>query len=137
MTVLEELWSSSPATRSTVIENPVCTEIFLKSVYEVALLPKDDQDETWDDDIRGDTNMRQSIARRSDLSNQFLKVLVLDPSHYVRRDLANNSVLTDEFLSILALDPDEDVREAVVNNPNSSQESKAAAALLGIPAMEN
>jgi hypothetical protein len=55
----------------------------------------------------------------------------------VRRDLANNSILTDEFLSILALDPDEDVREAVVNNLNSSPESKAAAALLGIPAMEN
>ena len=136
MAILEDLWTRSRSTRSTVIENPVCTEIFLKSVYEEALLPKDDQDETWDDDIRGDTNIRESIARRSDLSSEFLKILVLDPSHYVRRDLANNSILTDEFLKILALDANEDVREAVINNSNSSPESKATATLLGIPAKE-
>ena len=136
MAILEDLWTRSRSTRSTVIENPVCTEIFLKSVYEEALLPKDDQDETWDDDIRGDTNIRESIVRRSDLSSEFLKILVLDPSHYVRRDLANNSILTDEFLKILALDANEDVREAVINNSNSSPESKATATLLGIPAKE-
>jgi hypothetical protein len=137
MAVLEDLWTNTPDTRSTVIENPACTEIFLRSAYEAALLPKHDQDETWDDDIRGDTNTRAAIAKRSDLSHEFLTVIVKDPSHYVRRDFANNAFVTDEFLSILALDADEDVRQAVVDSPNASQESKAAATLLGLPSKED
>jgi hypothetical protein len=137
MSALEELWNNAPATRSSIIKNPTCSEIFLKSIYQNALLPEDDQDDTWDDDIRGDTDTRSAIAQRPDLSIEFLKILVVDPSHYVRRDLAENRILTDEFLSQLALDIDEAVRQAVVENPNSSAESKAAATLLGLPAKED
>ena len=133
MPVLEQLWSIAPATRSVVIENPTCTENFLKSAYESALLPSDDEDKDSDDDFRGDTQIRSSIVKRADLSTDFLKVLVQDPSHYVRRDLASNLLLTDQFLAVLALDSNEDVRESVVNNPNSSPESKATATLLGLP----
>jgi hypothetical protein len=137
MSVLEELWDNAPATRSSIIENPACSEIFLNSIYQNALLPEKDQDETWDDDIRGDTNTRSAIAQRADLSIEFLKLLVVDPSHYVRRNLAENKILTDEFLSQLALDSNEGVREAVVNNPQASAESKATATLLGLPAKED
>jgi hypothetical protein len=137
MPVLEHLWSSAPDTRGVVIENPTCTENFLKSAYQAALLPTDGEDNDSDDDIRGDTNIRGSIAKRANLSNDFLKILVQDPSHYVRRDLANNLLLTDEFLAVLALDTNEDVRESVVNNPNSSPESKATATLLGLPEKED
>ena len=127
------MWSSAPATRSVVIENPTCTESFLKSAYEEALLQSDDKDNDADDDFRGYINIRGSIAKRADLSTDFLNVLVLDPSHYVRRDLASNLILTDEFLAVLALDTNEDVRESVVSNPNSSPESRATATLLGLP----
>jgi hypothetical protein len=136
MAVLEQLWLGEAKTRSTIIENPACTEVFLKSAYEAALLPEEEQDET-DDDFRGDTTTRSAIAKRSDLSHAFLTVLVQDPSNYVRRDLASNPILTDEFLSVLALDSNEDVRGAVVDNPNSSPESKATATLLGLPEKED
>ena len=107
------------------------------SAYEAALLPSDTEDNDADDDFRGDINIRGSIAKRPDLSTDFLKVLVRDPSHYVRSDLASNLVLTDEFLAILALDTNEDVRGSVVNNVNSSPESKATATLLGLPEKED
>jgi len=40
-------------------------------------------------------------------------------------------------LSLLALDDDENVRQAVVENPNTSNESKTAATLLGLPVTES
>jgi hypothetical protein len=106
-------------------------------VYEDALQPTKDQDDTWEDDVRGDTNIRESIASRADLTRKLISLLLKDPSHYVRRDLAKNVCLTAEDLSLLALDDDENVRQAVVENPNTSNESKAAATLLGLPETES
>ena len=128
---------SGPATRRNILENPTCTEPFLRAVYEQALLPEADQDETWGDDIRGDTDTRSAIAQRVNLSKEFIQIIVTDPSHYVRRDLAQNEIVTDDFLAKLALDSNEDVRQAVVNNSNSSAESRATATLLGLPAKED
>ena len=131
------MWTNSPATRGTIVNNPNCSEEFLIRVYEDALQPTKDQDDTWEDDVRGDTNIRESIASRADLTRKLISLLLKDPSHYVRRDLAKNVCLTAEDLSLLALDDDENVRQAVVENPNTSNESKAAATLLGLPETES
>ena len=136
MNTLNFLWNSSSVARSNVLKNVNCTDEFLLEVLQNALLPGRDQDETWGDEIRGDTNSRELIAERTHLSRKLIEILIDDPSYYVRRILAANSSLNENDLSKLALDTDEEVRQAVVNNPNTSSESKAAATLLGLPAKE-
>jgi hypothetical protein len=133
MDTLSSLWTKAPSARRTVVENPSCTEEFLLEAIENALKPLPDQDETWSDDVKGDTNIREAIAKRTNLTRELIEKLIKDPSHYVRRYLASNTVLLESDLAVLALDPDENVREAVVENPNTSRESKAAAILLGLP----
>ena len=137
METLHQLWISSPAARDSVIVNPNCTEEFLLDVLKEATLPKKDQDDTWDDDLRGDTHTRELIAERPHLSRILIVELLEDPSHYVRRKLAANESLSEQDLSKLSLDVDENVRQAVVDNPNTSAESKAAATLLGLPDKES
>jgi hypothetical protein len=137
MEILQQLWISSSAARDSVIGNPNCTEEFLLNAIKEALLPKEDQDDTWDDDIRGDTNVRELIAERPDLARSLISALLDDPSHYVRKKLAANTSLNEQDLSKLSLDSNENVRQAVVENPNTSAESKAAATLLGLPAKES
>ncbi len=136
MSTLQKLWDNSAAARNTVIKNPNCTESFLLEAIKGALQPSEGEDETWDDDIRGDTTVRQNIAERENLSRALIDALINDPSHYVRQRLASNLSLTADDLSKLALDSDESVRQAVVENPNTSNESKAAATLLGLPNKE-
>jgi hypothetical protein len=137
METLSYLWKSNPSVRTTVVGNPSCSEAFLLTAIEEALKPHGDQDESWSDDIRGETSIREAIARRTSLTRSLIEKLLADPSHYVRRDLAENAVLSESDLAILALDPDENVRQAVVENPNTSKESKAAATLLGLPDRES
>jgi hypothetical protein len=137
MQTLSELWVDSSAARDTVISNPNCTEEFLLSALKEAMALKDDQDETWDDDLRGDTSIRELIAERPNLSRSLILELIVDPSHYVRQKIAANVSLTQEDLSKLSLDENENVRQAVVDNPNTSQESKTAATLLGLPSKES
>ena len=102
-----------------------------------AMLLQEDQDDTWEDDLRGDTNTRELIAERPNLSRNLIVELLEDPRHYVRQKLAANESLSEQDLSKLSLDVDENVRQAVVNNPNTSAESKAAATLLGLPDKES
>ena len=137
MSTLNFLWNSSSEARSKVLKNANCTEDFLVEVLQNALLPSQGQDETWSDDIRGDTYSRELIAERSELSRKLIEILIDDPSYYVRRKLAASTSLNENDLSKLALDTDEEVRQAVVNNPNTTSESKAAATLLGLPAKES
>jgi hypothetical protein len=137
MQTLSELWNSSSAARDTVIGNPNCSEEFLLSALKEAMGLKVDQDETWDDDLRGDTNIRELIAERPNLTRSLIVELIEDPSHYVRQKIAANVSLNQEDLSKLALDENENVRQAVVDNPNTSQESKTAATLLGLPSKES
>lgn len=137
MEILQELWVRSSAARDSVIGNPNCTEEFLLNAIKDAMLLKEDQDDTWDDDLRGDTNIRELIAERPNLSRNLITVLIDDPSHYVRQKLAANVSLNEQDLSKLSLDAHENVRQAVVENPNTSAESKAAATLLGLPAKES
>lgn len=137
MDTLHHLWTNSTATRESVIKNPNCTEEFLFSALKEAMLLKEDQDETWGDDLRGDTTVRENIAERPNLSRKLINDLIIDPSHYVRQRLAANISLNEEDLSKLSLDEDENVRQAVVDNPNTSKESKAAATLLGLPSKES
>lgn len=137
MGILDFLWNSSSVARDNVLKNSNCTDDFLIEVLQNALLPREDQDETWSDEIRGDTNSRELIAERSKLSRQLIEILIDDPSYYVRRKVAANTSLSESDLSKLALDSDEEVRQAVVNNPNTSSESKAAATLLGLPSKES
>lgn len=133
MDTLKNLWNSVPVARQTVVENPSCTEDFLLEAIEEALKLSPDQDETWDEDLKGDTSIREAIAQRTNISRALIQKLINDPSHYVRRYLASNTLLTESDLSVLALDSHENVRLAVVENPNTSNESKAAATLLGLP----
>ena len=133
METLQTLWNRDPSIRRTVVENPSCTEEFLLVAIEDALKLQTDQDESWDDDLKGDTNIREAIAQRSNLSRALIQKLINDPSHYVRRYLASNTQLIESDLAVLALDADENVRQAVVENPHTSNESKAAATLLGLP----
>lgn len=136
METLQQLWTRSTAARDSVIGNPNCTEEFLLKALKEAKLLKEDQDETWDDDLRGDTHSRELIAERPNLSRSLIVELLEDPSHYVRQKLAANESLSEQDLSKLSLDVDENVRQAVVDNPNTSDESKAAATLLGLPDKE-
>jgi hypothetical protein len=55
----------------------------------------------------------------------------------VREKVAANISLNQDDLSKLSLDEHENVRQAVVDNPNTSNESKAAATLLGLPSKES
>ncbi len=137
MSTLQKLWENSAAARYTVLKNPNCTDEFLLAAIKSAMQLKEDQDETWSDDIRGDTTVRENIAERVILSRALIEILIDDPSHYVRQRLASNTSLNESDLSKLALDSDENVRRAVVENPNTSSESKAAATLLGLPAKES
>jgi hypothetical protein len=134
---LRALWKSAKSTRSTVVSNPGCSEDFLFQILEDALKPTEHEDENTDDDIRGETNIREAVARRPDLTRGLIAKLLSDPSYYVRKELAESSLLTEQDLSVLALDPSENVRQAVVENPNTSRESKAAATLLGLPDKES
>jgi hypothetical protein len=133
MDTLTNLWNTFPSTRRTVVENPSCIEEFLLEAIDDALKLQPDQEESWDDDLKGDTNIREAIAQRTNLTRALIQKLINDPSHYVRRYVASNILLTESDLSVLALDSDENVRQAVVENPNTSNESKAAATLLGLP----
>jgi hypothetical protein len=133
MKILEYLWGNSKAARNTVLKNPNCSEDFLLAAFKQALLPREDQDETWDDDIRGDTTAREYIAERPNLIRKLIDELIVDPSHYIRQKLAANISLNEADLAKLSLDENENVRQAVVDNPNTSKESKAAATLLGLP----
>jgi hypothetical protein len=137
MEILFKLWTNSSATRDSVIKNPSCTEEFLLNALKEAMLLKQDQDETWDDDLRGDTTVRENIAERPNLSRKLIDGLIIDPSHYVRQRLAANLSLNEEDLSKLSLDDDENVRQAVVENPNTSKEGKATSTLLGLPSKES
>ena len=137
METLQQLWMSSSAARDSVIGNPNCTEEFLLNALKEAMLLQEDQDDTWEDDLRGDTNTRELIAERPNLSRNLIVELLEDPRHYVRQKLAANESLCEQDLSKLSLDVDENVRQAVVNNPNTSAESKAAATLLGLPDKES
>jgi hypothetical protein len=137
MEILQNLWISSSSTRDSVISNPNCTEEFLVNAIKEAMLPKETQDDTSDDDFRGDINIRELIAERPNLSRKLIVELLEDPSHYVRRKLAANVSLNSQDLSKLSLDVHENVRQAVVENPNTSAESKAAATLLGLPTKES
>jgi hypothetical protein len=137
MNVLEYLWQNSKAARNEVLKNPNCSEEFLLSALKQALQTRADQDETWSDDIRGDTTARENIAERPNLSRKLIDVLIVDPSHYVRQRVAANISLNQDDLAKLSLDEHENVRQAVVDNPNTSNESKAAATLLGLPAKES
>lgn len=136
METLASLWIKSSAAKESVIRNPNCTEEFLLSALREAMALRDDQDETWDDDLRGDTNTRELIAERPDLPRSLIVELIKDPSHYVRQKIAANLSLNQEDLSKLSLDENENVRQAVVDNPNTSKESKTAATLLGLPSKE-
>ena len=137
MEILHKLWSNSKAARNTVLSNPNCSEEFLLDAVKEAMQLTEDQDETWEDDLRGDTTVRENIAERPNLSRKLIDVLINDPSHYVRERLASNTSLIESDLSKLALDSHENVRQAVVENPNTSKESKAAATLLGLPTKES
>jgi hypothetical protein len=137
MQTLSELWIGSPAARDNVISNPNCSEEFLLSALKQAMQIREDQDETWEDDLRGDTNVRELIAERPNLSRSLILELIADPSYYVRQKIAANVSLTQEDLSKLSLDENENVRQSVVDNPNTSNESKAAATLLGLPSKES
>lgn len=133
MDTLVGLWSKVPSVRQAVVENPSCTEEFLLGALEDALKLRPDQDDTWDDSLKGQTNIREAVAQRTNLTRTLIEKLIKDPSHYVRKYLASNTLLVESDLAILALDSDENVRQAVVENPNTSSESKAAATLLGLP----
>ena len=137
MEIIQYLWSNSKAARKIVLKNPNCSDEFLLVALEGALLLREDQDETWSDDLRGDTTVRENIAERPNLSRRLIEVIILDPSHYVREKLAANVSLNQDDLAKLSLDEHENVRQAVVDNPNTSNESKAAATLLGLPAKES
>jgi hypothetical protein len=137
MEIIQFLWSNSKAARHTVLKNPNCSEEFLLAALKEALNQREDQDETWTDDLRGDTTVREYIAERPNLSRKLIEEIIVDPSHYVREKVAANISLNQDDLSKLSLDEHENVRQAVVDNPNTSNESKAAATLLGLPSKES
>jgi hypothetical protein len=131
--LLEGMLSDEYQLRSNVLLHQNLSDEFVKSIYISALDALEDQDEDWGDDIKGDTDVRKLIAERKNLSRSLIALVIEDKSYYVRSVLAANLSLEANDLSRLALDENEDVREAVVGNPNSSDEAKATATLLGLP----
>lgn len=72
------------------------------------------------------------VAKRENLSEKAIEIIIVHENEMVRAALASNLALQEVHLAKLALDESESVRTAVYNNPNTSSESKATALLLGI-----
>ncbi len=132
ISVLEKFLAGDREERMHAAQNPSTPEDLLIRGIEASRKPQEDQDETWDSDILGDTDFRQWVAERKDLSPKLISMLAADLSKYVREILARNLCVPDSVLSQLALDSEEDVRTAVSSNINASAETKATAVLLGV-----
>jgi hypothetical protein len=98
-------------------------------MYKEALQPGDDPE---DENLMHSSDIRIAIAKRSNLSDSFIELIMNDPYYIVRGYLAKNECLKDQYLSRLALDPEQSVRSDVVQNSNASETTKASAILLGV-----